>query len=136
MKNPKLNAQRWLAQAEYDFKKSEENLKSGDFAYTCFFAEQSSQKSLKAYLIFRGERFVVIHSVGELAKEAAKFDKAFESLIDFAKKLDRHYLAARYPDAVPEPAVPFESYVKDEAEEAVEIAGKILELSKELILLK
>ncbi|MEK7521110.1 MAG: HEPN domain-containing protein [Patescibacteria group bacterium] len=113
---------------------AEKNLKDGSFAYAAFFSEQSAQKSLKAFLIFAGERFVNIHSVGELAKKASLFNGVFESLIDSGKKLDRHYLASRYPDALPEPAIPAESYVKDEAEEAVAIAKKNFETSDQIVL--
>ena len=72
--------------------------------------------------------------VGELAKKASLFNGVFESLIDSGKKLDRHYLASRYPDALPEPAIPAESYVKDEAEEAVAIAKKNFETSDQIVL--
>lgn len=117
-------------QARHDLAKAEENLTGRDFAYACFFAEQSAQKSLKAFLISQGRRFITTHSVGELAKEAAGFDKSFEALIDGAKRLDRHYLSSRYPDALPEPAIPAESYVKEEAEEALAVARGIFEAAR------
>ena len=133
MKNPKLQSERWLKQAEYDLKQAQKSLEDQSYSYACFFAEQSSQKSVKAYLMFKGQRYINIHSVGELLKEASDLDKTFQSLIDSGKKIDRHYLASRYPDAVPEPAIPFESYVKDDAQEAVNIAREIFEMCKKRI---
>lgn len=49
------------------------------------------------------------------------------------KKLDRHYLASRYPDALPEPAIPAESYTEDEAKDAIAIARAIIRLAKRFV---
>jgi len=133
MKNPKQQSERWLKQAGYDLKEAEKCLKDGSYAYACFFAEQSAQKSLKSFLIYRGIRFINIHSVGELLKEASRLDNSFLSLIELGQKLDRHYLASRYPDALPEPAIPFESYGELEAKEAIETAQKIFQKVNSLI---
>lgn len=133
MKNHKGNSLRWLRQAEFDLKESERALTNRSFAYAAFFAEQSAQKSLKAFLLSMGSRYIVIHSVGELLKEATALENSFESLIESGKKLDRHYLATRYPDALPEPAIPAESYVEDDAKEAILIAQKIFSHCKKFI---
>lgn len=131
MKDSKSQSSRWLKQAEYDLKQAEKSLSDGGFSYACFFAEQAAQKSLKGYLMDNGWRFVNIHSVGELLKEAAKLDaKRFEGLIGLGQKLDRYYLSSRYPDALPDPAIPAESYGPDEGREAVEIGRKILSATK------
>lgn len=131
MKDSKSQALRWLRQAEYDLKEAEKCLANKSFSYACFFAEQAAQKSLKGYLINKGWRFVNIHSVGELLKEAAKLESdKFEPLIVLGQKLDRYYLSSRYPDALPDPAIPAESYGPDEGREAVEIAQKILSAVK------
>ena len=128
-----MNAARWLRQAEHDLRRAEKLAAEDDYAYAAFFAEQSAQKSLKAFLIFCGKRFITTHSVGELAKEATALDAAFKSLVEEAARLDRHYLASRYPDALPEPAIPAESYVKSEAEDAVRVARTVFETSKKII---
>lgn len=133
MKNPEQNARRWLRQAEYDLRQAEKNLFDDSFAYAAFFAEQSAQKSLKAYLLYKGKRFIPTHSVGELMKEAGAMDSSFLPLVDSGKRLDRHYITSRYPDALPEPAIPAESYTRNEAEEAVETAKKIFHLCNFLI---
>ena len=125
MKDSKSQASRWLRQAEYDLKEAEKCLSGKSFSYACFFAEQAAQKSLKGYLIAQGARFVNIHAIGELLKEAAKNDSKFSTLIPSGQKLDRYYLSSRYPDALPDPAIPAESYGEDEAQEAVDIAKKI-----------
>ena len=131
MKDSRSQALRWQKQAKYDLKEAEKCLADGSFSYACFFAEQAAQKSLKGYLMGRGWRFVNIHSVGELLKEATKLEKSkFEALIALGQRLDRYYLSSRYPDALPDPAIPAESYGPDEGREAVEIAKKILSAVK------
>ena len=133
MKNSVSNARRWVKQAEFDLRQAKKSLEDSSFAYAAFFAEQSAQKSLKGFLFARGARAVVIHSIAELAREAGVYEPVFLDCIERGAKLDRHYIASRYPDALPEPAVPFESYAKDEAQEAIRVAEEIFDISKKFI---
>ncbi len=133
MKQPLLNAHRWLRQAEHDLEQAEKSAAGGAYAYPAFFSEQSAQKALKAFLFKSGKRAVPIHSVGELAREASRVEEAFEALIGKGARLDRHYLASRYPDALPEPAIPFESYTQEDAEEALTLARDFLDLARRFI---
>lgn len=126
MKDSKSQARRWVRQAEYDLNEAARCLADDSFAYVCFFAEQCAQKALKGFLMSKGRRFVTIHAIGELLKEAAQIDNSIGDMAGPGQKLDRYYLSSRYPDALPDPAIPAESYTKEEAEEAVEIAKDIL----------
>lgn len=125
MKNRKLEAERWFTQADFDLKEAETCLVRRSFAYACFFAEQSAQKFIKGFLILSGERFVPLHSIRELLEKASTYEKGLKKYIQEGQKLDRYYLITRYPDALPTPSVPCESYGVVEAKEAVEIAHKI-----------
>jgi len=133
MKQPLLNARRWLRQAEHDLEQAEKSAAGGAYAYAAFFSEQAAQKALKAFLFKSGKRTVPIHSVAELAREASRVEKSFEVLIGKGARLDRHYLASRYPDALPEPAIPFESYTQEDAEEALTLARDFLDLARGFI---
>jgi len=133
MKNPSRNASRWLRQAEFDLEQAQRMLEDAVYSYAAFFAEQSAQKSLKAFLLSRGRRRVLTHSVGELAEEAARSEAAFAGIIEQAKRLDRHYLTSRYPDALPEPAIPAEAYGQADADEAVRAARAIFEIASRAI---
>ena len=130
MKQLLLNAGRWLRQAEYDLQQARNSLSDGSFAYAAFFSEQAAQKALKAYLFSSGRRAIAIHSVAELAREAGRQEEAFAALVSGGAQLDRHYLASRYPDALPTPAAPFESYFQRDAEEAIAIAAECLRVAK------
>ena len=128
MRNAELNAHRWIEQAQFDLETARKLLADGNFSYAAFSAEQSAQKALKAFLLVKSRKYLTIHSVGELAGQAAAFEPKFKALGESAKRLDRHYLASRYPDALPEPAIPATSYTREEAEEAVQTAERIMDI--------
>lgn len=133
MKQPLQNARRWLLQAEHDFEQAKKSAADGSFAYAAFFSEQAAQKALKAFLFKSGRRSIVIHSVAALAREASELEPAFQPLMDNGRRLDRHYLASRYPDALPEPATPFESYSREDAQEALAAAEEYLALARKFV---
>lgn len=121
-------ARRWLAQAEHNLSMAEALLESGFWAGACFNAEQTDQLALKAFLFARGKRNFNIHSVQELAKQCVNEDGDFSSVVEYGGPLDRYYLSTRYPDALPEPAIPFESFTDREARQALGYATEIVEL--------
>ena len=128
VKKPLETARRWLAQAEHSLSISRLLLESGMVADACFHSEQTAQLALKAFLYPKGRRFVNIHSVRELASVCGTEDSDFSSFEDYGMFLDRYYLSTRYPDALPAPAVPFESFTQEEAEQAVGFAEEIVAL--------
>ena len=130
VKKPLETARRWLAQAEHSLRIAIFLLTNGFWAGACFHAEQTAQLALKAFLYGTGRRYVTIHSVRELATQCAEEDEAFSAFVDYGTLLDRYYLSTRYPDALPEPAVPFESFTEKEAREAVSYAAEIVETVK------
>ena len=133
MTDYKQQSKRWLDQSKYDLSQAILSLKNKSYAYSCFFAEQSAQKSLKAFLIYHKQLHINIHSVAALLSKASTFQKLFYDLIDKGKKIDKYYLTTRYPDALPEGLIPFEAYNKNEAKEAIKIAKDIFNFSaKEL----
>lgn len=128
LKRPLETARRWLAQAEYSLTMTR-SLFEGDFwAGACFQSEQTAQLALKALLYAKGKRYVNIQSVRTLAQECSKEDNDFLPLVDVGTILDRDYLSTRYPDALPEPAIPFESFTHQEATRSVSFAGEIVGL--------
>ncbi len=125
MKNPKQNAERWIREAGNTLRQSKQACENEAYNLACFLAEQTAQKALKAVLYFDGARFINIHSITELLKEISKKRPEFLEFLNEGKKLDQYYLSSRYPDAVAEPAIPSEIFIKDQAEDAAAIAQKI-----------
>ena len=126
MKKPLETAQRWLTQAEHSLSVTQVLLENELWPEVCFHAEQTAQLALKAYLFFEGRRFVNVHSVRTLAEECFNHAPEFEPLMDYGMILDRYYLSTRYPDALPDPAIPFESFGPLDARQALEFAAEIV----------
>ena len=128
MKKPLETARRWLAQAEHNLRTSEVMVENGLWAMACFLAEQTAQLALKAYLFGQGRRFVNVHSIRTLAEECNKYDAAFSPIIERGRVLDRYYLSTRYPDALPAPAIPYQSFTEPEAQQALGYATEMVKL--------
>ena len=116
---------RWFEQAEADLKTAGDCLKTENYYASAFFSQQAAEKALKGFLYMKGFRGLVTHSVLELAEKSSEFEKTYESFIDQARELDRHYIGARYPNFYPEgPA--FKYYTRGDAERCLGYAGSIL----------
>lgn len=119
----------WLLQAESDLRSVVDLIKNGHYAQASFNAQQASEKALKALAFYRGSDLVKSHSLKTIAKDLGINGE----LENFAFKLDLYYISSRYPDALPENAVPSEEFNKTIADEALMMAKKFLEkVSEEL----
>lgn len=128
MKPSRETGLRWLRQAEHDLTIARRHQANGDYSDACFMAEQASQKALKAFLLAQGRRSVPIHSVAQLAEGCSQIDPEFTSHVAAGRILDQYYIPTRYPDALAPPAVPFESYSKEQAAKAVQTARGLVSL--------
>ena len=107
MKRPREQFQRWIEQAEHQLDVTDSLLGSSYWSDACFNAEQTAQMALKAFLYGKGERFIPMHTIQELAQRCQEMDGAFTQAIEWGRVLDRYYIPTRYPDALAPPAVPF-----------------------------
>ncbi len=101
-------------------------MEGGFWSGACFQAEQTAQMGLKAFLYFRGHSPILTHAVSELAQQCAEEDSEFLVFLDQSAVIEEYYLSARYPDAVPAPAVPFEIFTEQQAIEALGYAEQVL----------
>jgi HEPN domain-containing protein/predicted nucleotidyltransferase len=118
---------RWLEQAQSDLAVAKWNEQGGFHSAACFWAQQTAERALKAYLYFRGKRRVIGHSVLDLGKACAQLDHDFDSLVSAAARLDRYYIPTRYPNGIPG-GVPAQVYQADEAQEAIQLAERTVSL--------
>jgi HEPN domain-containing protein len=118
----------WYRQAENDYSWAVDTVKAGKFAQACFICQQVAEKSLKAVAYRRGSDLVKSHSVLEIAK-SLKINGEIETI---GKRLDLYYISTRYPDAFPTGA-PFEYYTREQADEALVFAKKILAFAAEAL---
>lgn len=95
------------------------------FAKACFHAHQAIEKTLKAYLIYKGKRVPRIHHLIELSKLCnAPWMKDFETEL---KIVDTFYIPTRYPDGIPG-SLPLRLPGKKEAGEAIDLADRVFSL--------
>jgi HEPN domain-containing protein len=116
----------WLRQAEKDLLHAKKSLEMQDYEWSCFSAQQSAEKALKAlYDFLAGEAWG--HSVTKLLKELP-----FKVDIDLINKgiyLDKMYIPARYPNGF-ETGAPCDYFNDKDAKEAICYAEDIFSFVK------
>ncbi|MEF8824268.1 MAG: HEPN domain-containing protein [Desulfohalobiaceae bacterium] len=123
---PEEEGRRWLAQAENDWNAARHLRAGGFLALSCFHAQQSAEKAVKAYLYAQGAEEVWGHAVSQLLEDAATFDQSLEEFFKMGAVLDKLYIPTRYPNGLPG-GLPSEAYTEDEAESALDRARQILD---------
>lgn len=81
---------------------------------------------MTAFLLERGAELVWGHALADLCQDAVALEPTFEAIRPLAILLDKHYLGARYPSALPG-GVPAEAYDATDAERALAIATEVLD---------
>jgi len=125
-------AGRWFAQAGHDLDDAAFAAAGGRHALACFLCQQAAEKSITALLFARGAEHVWGHALADLCEDALAFDPSVELVKPLAILLDKHYLAARYPSALPG-GVPAEVYDHVDSERALVIARAVVEFTRERI---
>ena len=111
-------SRRWQSQAEDDLLfVTWIRAENGFYDKVCFMCQQAGEKMLKACLYAAGKRKVWGHSLGEMVIELNGFDAQFVSIDSAAKRLDRFYISARYPNGLPGLS-PCQAYTKDDSDDA------------------
>ncbi|MEW6429855.1 MAG: HEPN domain-containing protein [Thermodesulfobacteriota bacterium] len=111
----------WLRQAEHDLRWAEHSLAGAFYAQTCFIAQQTGKKALKAYCLQNGYDTIRTHSLFQISRALGENGE----LERHARELDIYYISGRYPDAFPGGA-PFELLTREQAERALAAAREIL----------
>ena len=116
----------WLTQSEHDLSDAELVADAGRHALACFLCHQSAEKAVTAYLLARGAEHVWGHALADLCEDARAFDPTFDLVKSLAGLLDKYYLGARYPSALPG-GVPAEAFDSHDSGRALEIARDVRE---------
>ena len=130
MKRPeKEEAMRWFTHAKDEFIDADELRKRGRFYLALFHFQQSVEKAIKAFLYLNIKSIEVFytHSINDLIKIAIEIDTEFNKVVS-VKKLDQYYIPTRYPNGLPG-GIPSRYYDDPkEAEDAMLLAKKAIEL--------
>jgi HEPN domain-containing protein len=122
----------WFRQAEADLRHARNSLDDGDFEWSCFAAQQAAEKALKAVFQKLGMDawgHTVTALIGNLPDAVAQ---PSETLVNYARTLDKHYIPTRYPNGFASGA-PTDFYTKEEAQNAIRNAEAILEFCRDQI---
>lgn len=113
-----------MKQGQRDVEHARRVLECGDFEWACFAAQQGAEKVVKAVFQKLGME-AWGHSVSSLIEALSETYETDHTILEAAKKLDKHYIPSRYPNSYPQGA-PFEFYTEGEASHAIENAERIV----------
>jgi len=116
----------WLERANEDLIVARLVLEEQHTAHACFLSQQCAEKSLKAFLIAKINNYPRTHRLVDLLGECRKHDPQFSDFQSDCIVIDQYYIPTRYPDAIPGTS-PTGAPSRDEAEEAIASAGRILQ---------
>jgi len=122
----------WYRQAEADLRHARHAHEDSDYEWSCFAAQQAAEKALKALFQRLGMEawgHTITALMGNLKDTA---DPPNETLLDYARSLDKHYIPTRYPNGFASGA-PTDFYTEGEAREAISHAEAILEFCRRQI---
>ena len=124
----------WLKQALYDLRMAKLAQENGFFEWTCFCAEQSAEKSLKAYLLFKDWKIPHLHRLSVLFRICQRIDPEFKKLRLPFQALENFTFISRYPYAIPEENRSPHNFIKEEESRlCLRESEKILETIKRLV---
>ena len=94
----KIYIEAWLNKAESDLMSVQRLLEIEPMILdsACFHCQQAVEKSLKAYLCYKGTDIVKTHSITFLLSECSVFDPIFDSIDPL--NLNAYAVRIRYPD--------------------------------------
>ncbi len=121
----------WLGQARRDVEHARVAVREGHFEWAAFAAQQAAEKACKALHLFLGGS-TWGHDVTQLLTALPSANQAPPELTERAKRLDKHYLPARYPNGFAA-GTPMEHYTRREAEDAIADAEAILDFCRRSI---
>ena len=128
MSEPGTEYRAWLVKAEEDRLciRNEMNAVQKPWGVICFHCQQTAEKYLKSFLVWRGVKPERTHDLAQLVDACAQLDATFSRLRSACVKLSDFAVDVRYP------GVPVE--VEEQmAREAVEVAEQICNaISKKL----
>lgn len=118
--------QQWLDRASEDLTVARLVLREGHASHACFLAQQCIEKSLKAYLLAKTDRYPRAHKLVDLLVECEGSQATFSQFRDNCIVVDQYYIPTRYPNGIPG-GLPNGLPGILEAQEALTLAESILQ---------
>ena len=115
----------FIEQAKHDLVSARANADAGRHALACWLCHQAAARAVTGFLYAHGAEHVWGEALADLCEDAKAFDPSFEFIKSIAVLLDKHYLTARIPTALPGGS-PFAVYDATDADRALEVAQDVL----------
>ena len=118
----------WLAHAESDLNLARVAREQKDVLpeQTCFHAQQTAEKALKAVLLFKGIDFPLVHDIEELLELAKQNGLALPREVSDAGTLTPYAVEARYPGRL-------EEITSSDVDEAIHLAEAVLRWAADVL---
>lgn len=118
-------AQDWFRQGQRDLEHARAAGQAGHPEWACFAAQQAAEKAVKA--VFQHLHLEAWgHVVHQLLARLPETQRPTHEILDRARRLDRHYIPARYPNGF-EAGIPADFYTAEDAQQAIRDAEAVLE---------
>jgi HEPN domain-containing protein len=119
----------WLAQAGHDLAHARHASEDADYDWACFAAHQAAEKAVKAlFLSLSGEGWG--HAITRLLRDLSHKLTVPEDLAQAARRLDKHYIPARYPNGF-DAGAPRDYYTAEDAQRAIQDAQRIYDFCQQ-----
>lgn len=122
-----LRSSDWLEEARAELKAARDLLATDNYAWCCFTSQQAAEKALKGILDHQ-RRLPFGHNLNQLVADIAIHSSVPTNVTNAARRLNRHYIPPRYPDAFPS-GVPAQQYSRPDAEDAVADAEAVVDFA-------
>lgn len=119
-----LYPQDWFRIAEKDLKRAEHLLSIDDPEGAGYHLQQSVEKYVKGFLLYRGWKLKRIHDLEVLLNDALKYEKTLEKYRSLCQKITAYYVIDRYPL----PSAP--TLTREEVKESIVEADELIERLK------
>jgi HEPN domain-containing protein len=121
----------WIRQAMRDLESARAQQTSGFFEWACFIAQQAAEKAAKAvYQKLGAEAWG--HSTTDLLRGLQERLAVPKDLLDVARRLDRFYIPARYPNGWAS-GIPADYLTEKDTTDAIGDSEKIVRFCADLL---
>lgn len=113
----------WYNQGKRDLERARLDMQCKFYEWTCFTAQQASEKVLKAVAMKLGFD-IWGHSLTEIIRIISQKIEIPEQIVEDAKQLDLYYIPTRYPNGFAS-GKPADYFTEKQAREAIDAADNI-----------